>query len=260
MVDFIYNSTCRTYYFEGINMRYKLIVSYDGSCFHGFQRQKGFNSVQEQLEIVLTEILKTEVVVKGAGRTDAGVHAIGQVVHFDSTQLVPEKNLKKILNKKLYPSIYIKDVEYVDESFHSRVHAIKKEYRYFVSIGEFCPLKARYIHYFHNRIDISKIKEAMEYIKGTHDFKSFSKNHIIKNTIRTIESFDLIINDDILEFRIVGNGFMHNMVRIIIALMLKVGEGKFQPDYIKKVIDGCDRKFAPYVAPAQGLYLWKVYY
>ena len=99
-------------------MRYKLIVSYDGSCFHGFQRQKGFNSVQEQLEIVLTEILKTEVVVKGAGRTDAGVHAIGQVVHFDSTQLVPEKNLKKILNKKLYPSIYIKDVAYVDDSFH----------------------------------------------------------------------------------------------------------------------------------------------
>lgn len=241
-------------------MRYKLIISYDGSCFHGFQRQLNYNSVQETLEKTLTEILKTEVVIKGAGRTDAGVHAIGQVVHFDSPQLVPEKNLKKILNKKLYPGIYIKEVKYVDDNFHSRVHAIKKEYRYFVSIGEFCPMKSKYMHYFHNRINIEKIKEAMEYIKGTHDFKSFSKNHVIKNTVRTIESFELIVNGDILEFRIIGNGFMYNMVRIIIALMLKVGEGKFEPSHIKDVIDGCDRKFAPFVAPAHGLYLWKVYY
>ncbi len=241
-------------------MRYKLTISYDGSCFHGFQRQQKLNSVQETLEKVLTEILKTEVVVKGAGRTDAGVHAIGQVCHFDSIQIVPEKNLKKILNKKLYPNIYVKEVNYVSDNFHSRVHAVKKEYRYFVSIGEFSPLKAKYLHYFHNRIDIEKIKEAMEYIKGTHDFKSFSKNHLIKNTIRTIESFDLVVNGDILEFRIVGNGFLHNMVRIIIALMLKVGEGKFEPNYIEKVISGCDRKYAPYVAPSNGLYLWKVYY
>lgn len=255
------------YYYDNIAntsevfvMRYKMIIQYDGSKFHGFQRQKNYNSVQETLELTLKEILKTDVVIKGAGRTDAGVHAVGQVVHFDSEQLVPEKNLKKIVNKKVYPNIYVKSVEYVNESFHSRVSSIKKEYRYFVSLNEFSPFKAQYLHYFHNHIEIDKIKEAMKYIVGTHDFKSFSKNHVIKNTVRTIELFELNINENVLEFRIVGTGFMYNMVRIIVALMLKVGEGKFAPEYIKSVIEGKDRKFAPYVAPPQGLYLWKVYY
>lgn len=241
-------------------MRYKLTISYDGTFFHGFQRQKNYISVQQVLEEKLTEILKTDVIIKGAGRTDAGVHAKGQVAHFDSTQYVPVLNLKKILNKKIYPHIYVTDIELVDETFHSRISAIKKEYRYFVSIQTFDPLKANYMHFFHDRIDISKIREAMKYIEGTHDFRSFSKNHEIKNTTRTIETFDLSIQDGILEFRIIGSGFMYNMVRIIIALMLKVGEGKLQPADIQRIIDGRERKFAPYVAPPQGLYLWKVYY
>lgn len=116
------------------------------------------------------------------------------------------------------------------------------------------------MHFFHDRIDIAKIREAMKYIEGTHDFKSFSKNHEIKNTIRTIEKFSLNINDGVLEFSIIGTGFMYHMVRIIIALMLKVGEGKLQPSDIERIIEGKERKLAPYVAPAQGLYLWKVYY
>ena len=241
-------------------MRYKLIVAYDGAYFHGFQRQVKYLSVQEKLEVTISETLKTNVIIHGAGRTDAGVHAYGQVCHFDSAQYVPPKNLKKVLNKKLFPSIYIKDVEIVDESFHSRISAINKEYRYYVNIGEFDPTKSHYMHYFHNRIDIEKIKEAMEYIKGTHDFKSFSKNHAIKNTVRTISLFELNIDGDLLEFRIIGSGFMYNMVRIIVALMLKVGEGKFEPLHIKEIIDGCNRHLAPYVAPACGLYLWHVYY
>ena len=241
-------------------MRYKLTVSYDGAYFHGFQRQLKFNSVQETLEIALTDIFKMPIVVKGSGRTDAGVHAKGQVVHFDSEQVIPCPNLKKILNKKVFPHIYVTDIENVDDSFHSRGSAIKKEYRYYVSIGTFDPLKANYQHHFHDRIDISKIREAMTYIVGTHDFASFSKNKELKTTIRTIELFELNIKDGILEFRIIGNGFMYNMVRIIIALMLKVGEGKLAPSDIKRIIDGKNRKLAPYVAPACGLYLWKVYY
>ena len=140
-------------------MRYKMIVSYDGAYFHGFQRQKGYNSVQETLEQIFSHILKTEVVVKSAGRTDAGVHAYGQVIHFDSEQLIPPSNFKKISNKLLFPHIYIKDVKCVNTEFHSRVSAISKEYHYLVDIGEFCPLKSNYRHYFHNRIDIDKIKE-----------------------------------------------------------------------------------------------------
>lgn len=241
-------------------MRYKLTISYDGAFFHGFQRQLNYSSVQETIEIALTEIFKMPIVIKGSGRTDAGVHAKGQVAHFDSPQVIPCPNLKKILNKKVFPHIYVTDIENVDETFHSRGSAIKKEYRYYVSIGTFDPLKANYQHHFHDRIDISKIREAMTYIIGTHDFKSFSKNKELKTTVRTIELFELNIVDGLLEFRIIGNGFMYNMVRIIVALMLKVGEGKLQPSDIQRILDGKERKLAPYVAPAVGLYLWKVYY
>ncbi len=241
-------------------MRYKMIISYDGGYFHGFQRQLNYISVQQVLEEKLSEITKTKIVVHGAGRTDALVHAKGQVIHFDSTQYIPPENLRKILNKKVYPHIYIVSSEIVDETFHSRKSACLKEYRYYVSINTFDPLKAGYMHFFHDRIDISKIREAMKYIEGTHDFRSFSKNKKIASCVRTITLFELNVYDGILEFRIIGNGFMYNMVRIIVALMLKVAEGKLQPIDIKNIIEAKERRFAPYVAPAQGLYLWKVYY
>ena len=241
-------------------MRYKMIISYDGTFFHGFQRQPDEISVQQVLEEKLAIIFKTKIIIHGAGRTDAFVHAKGQVVHFDNEQLIPCENLKKVLNKHIFPHIYVKEIRFVSEEFHSRKSAIKKEYRYLVSINEFDPLLSNYMLFFHDRININNIRLAMEYIVGTHDFKSFSKNKITKNTVRTIESFTLSVNKGILEFAIVGDGFMYNMVRIIVALMLKVGEGKFQPEYIKTVLEGKDRKFAPYVAPPQGLYLWKVYY
>lgn len=241
-------------------MRYKMIVAYDGAFFHGFQRQTNLISVQSVLEDTLTEILKTNVIIHGAGRTDALVHAYGQVVHFDSTQLVPPKNLKKILNKKIYPHIYVSDIELVEESFHSRKSAQGKEYHYLVDIGEYDPLQNNYVLYYHNRIDIDKIQEGMKYIVGTHDFKSLSKNKELKTTVRTIKSFDLEIEGTRLKFKIVGNGFMYNMVRIIIALMLKVGEGKLEPNDVPKIIEAKNRKLVPWVAPARGLYLMKVFY
>lgn len=241
-------------------MRYKMIISYDGAFFHGFQRQLKYISVQQVLEEKLTEIMKTNIIIHASGRTDAGVHAKGQVVHFDSIQYIPPLNLQKVLNKKIYPHIYVTSVEIVDESFDSRKSALLKEYRYYVSINNFDPLKANYMHFFHDRIDISKIREAMTYIRGTHDFRSFSKNKDLKSCVRTISLFELNTYDGILEFRIIGNGFMYNMVRIIVALMLKVGEGRLEPCDIEKIIDAKTRTKAPFVAPATGLYLWKVYY
>lgn len=237
-----------------------MIIAYDGAFFHGFQRQTNLISVQSVLEETLTEILKTEVVIHGAGRTDALVHAYGQVVHFDSEQLVPPKNLKKIVNKKVYPHIYVSDIEIVDESFHSRKSAKGKEYHYIVDIGEYDPLQNNYVLYHHNRIDIEKIKQAMTYIVGTHDFKSLSKNKELKTTTRTIKSFELIVEGTRLTFKIVGNGFMYNMVRIIVALMLKVGEGKLEVEDVQRIIAAKNRKLVPWVAPARGLYLMKVFY
>lgn len=241
-------------------MRYKMIISYDGTFFHGFQRQPDEISVQEVLEDKLLIIFKTKIVIHGAGRTDAFVHAKGQVVHFDSEQLIPCENLRKVLNKNIFPHIYINDIKFVPNDFHSRKSAIKKEYRYYVSMNEFDPHKSNYMLFFHDRINIANIRLAMEYIVGTHDFKSFSKNKITKNTVRTIESFNLTVENGVLEFSIVGDGFMYNMVRIIVALMLKVGEGRFKPEDIKRILDGKERRLAPFVAAPQGLYLWNVHY
>lgn len=241
-------------------MKYKIIVAYDGAYFHGFQRQLNQISVQESLEKVLSQIMKEDILIKGAGRTDAGVHAVGQVISFDANQLVPCENLKKVMNKKLYPHIYIKQVEIADGNFHARKSANKKEYHYLVSINNFDPLKVNYQLFFHDHIDISNIRKAMKYIIGTHDFRSLGKCREEQNTIRTIESFELDVKEGLLTFKIIGNGFLHNMVRIIVALMLRVGEGKLQVEDVKKILDGKNRSLAPWVAPGNGLYLWKVYY
>lgn len=241
-------------------MRYKMIISYDGTFFHGFQRQTSLISVQEEIEKVLSIVFKSKIVIHGAGRTDAGVHALGQVAHFDAEQKIPTDGLKKVLNKNLFPHIYIKDIDYVDKEFHAQKSAIAKEYHYFVSINEFDPTKSSHVLFFHDRIDINKIREAMKYIVGTHDFKTFAKVNLKKNTVRTIYNFDLDINDGVLEFKIKGDGFLYNMVRIIVALMLKVGEGRFEPEHIKEILDGKDRHLAPFVIAPQGLYLWEVFY
>ena len=240
-------------------IRYKVIISYDGTFFHGFQRQTEYNSVQQTLEEALSHIFKTSIIIHGAGRTDAGVHAVGQVFHFDAENVIPCDNLKKVLNKTIYPHIYVKDVTYVSKDFHAQKSAIAKEYRYLVSINEFDPLKANYYLFFHDRIVIDNIRQAMKYIVGKQDFRSFSKGDK-KNTVRTIEYFTLNVKEGILEFRIKGDGFMYNMVRIIISLMLKVGEGKFPPEHIKEVLEGKKRSLAPFVAQPQGLYLYKVFY
>ena len=127
-------------------MRYKMIISYDGAYFYGYQRQKSKITVQEEIEKCLTLIFKQPVEIKSAGRTDAKVHAIGQVAHFDSEQVIPLSQLKKAMNKILKPHIYIKEIEIVDDSFHARYDAIKKEYRYYISTNEYDPLKSQYIY------------------------------------------------------------------------------------------------------------------
>lgn len=240
-------------------IRYKVIVSYDGTFFHGFQRQTELISVQQVLEETLSKIFKTNIIIHGAGRTDAGVHAVAQVFHFDAESVIPCDNLKKVVNKNVYPHIYVKDVTYVTREFHAQKSAIGKEYRYLVSINEFDPLKANYYLFFHDRININNIRQAMTYIVGKHDFRTFAKGDK-PNTVRTIEYFTLDVHDGILEFHIKGDGFMYNMVRIIISLMLKVGEGKFPPEHIKEILDGKKRSLAPFVAQAQGLYMYEVFY
>lgn len=253
-------------------MRYKCIVSYDGTLFHGFQSQENNKAVANQRTIedeickALKVICKEDITIYASGRTDAKVHAIGQVFHFDTNIEMKENNMKRAINSLLPEDIYIKEVEIVSNDFHARFSAKKKEYHYLIALDEYDPLRKNYLHYpLYKNFDINKMEEASKIFIGEHDFKSFTKNHELENTIRTIYSidFEVVTKDDrpdILKIKFIGNGFLHNMVRILVAMIFMVGIGKLSKEELKSILAKKNRQFAPKTAPASGLYLYKVYY
>jgi len=242
-------------------MRYKCIVSYDGTNFHGFQVQGELRTVQKEIEEVLKNIHKKDVTIYASGRTDALVHATGQVFHFDSDIDMKEWNMKTAINSLLPKDIYVSSVEKVSDDFHSRFSALKKEYHYVIGLDEYNPLNVNYMCYpMYRNIDYKKMEEASKVFIGEHDFRSFSKNHDIENTVRTIYSLDFVYEDNKLIIKIVGNGFLHNMVRIIVGMLLEVGKGRYDIEYLKEALMMKDRKYCPKIAPANGLYLYKVFY
>ena len=242
-------------------MRYKCICSYDGTLFHGFQMQEELRTVQSEIELALKEVLKQSITIYASGRTDALVHAIGQVFHFDCDIIMTENQMKRAINSVLPKDIYIKDVEIVSDEFHSRFSAVSKEYHYVISLAEFNPLKRNYVcHPFYKNIDYKKMEEASKIFIGEHDFKSFCKLRKSENTIRNIESIDFEYGNNQLIIKIIGNGFLHNMVRIIVGMLFEVGKGRIDINYLKDALEKKDRKYCTKVAPAEGLYLYKVNY
>lgn len=242
-------------------MRYKCIVSYDGTNFHGFQVQENLRTVQMEIEKVLEIMLKQKIIIYASGRTDAYVHAIGQVFHFDCDIDINEWNMKSAINSMLPKDIYVCSVEKVNSDFHSRFSAIKKEYHYVIGLNEYCPLNANYVYYPNYRnIDYKRMEEASVVFVGEHDFKSFSKSSDIKNTVRTIYSIDFVYENDKLIIKIMGNGFLHNMVRVIVGMLFEVGRNHYDKNYLENALLMKDRKYCPKIAPATGLYLYKVYY
>ena len=242
-------------------MRYKCVVTYDGTCFHGFQTQNNLRTVQEEIEHVLLIINKKKTIIYPSGRTDSGVHAIGQVFHFDTDIVMKEENMRNAINSRLPKDIYIKKVEIVSEDFHARFSVLKKEYHYYIEFGEFDPLKRNYRYYFpYKKIDRNLLYQASQIFVGEHDFKSFTKNKDLTDTTRIIYSIDFVWENDLLCIKIVGNGFMHNMVRILVAMWLECARGKYSLSDLKTILEEKNRVFAPKTAPASGLYLYKVYY
>lgn len=242
-------------------MRYKCICSYDGTNFHGFQTQTNLRTVQEEIENVLKIICKKEVTIYPSGRTDTGVHAYGQVFHFDTEIEMGNWNMKNAINSRLPRDIYIKDVEKVSEEFHARFSAKSKEYHYKIALDEFDPLKKNYLYYpSYKNFDIDKMIEASLIFIGEHDFKSFTKNHKIENTVRTIYSIDFVKEENVLVIKFKGNGFLHNMVRILVAMLFMVGIGKLSKSDLESILAQKNRQLAPKTAPANGLYLYKVNY
>lgn len=243
--------------------RYKCKIAYDGAGFYGYQVQPGKRTVQSELEKVLERMHKGEKVkVHASGRTDSGVHARGQVIHFDSVLSIPEERWLLALNAQLPEDISVLAVEKAADDFHSRFDASGKEYRYVIYRGKVRdPFRRHYVWHYPYPLDVGVMREATSFLKGRHDFTSFcSAKSEVEDRVREIWQIDLKEEDDLLIFRFVGNGFLYNMVRIMVGTLVDVGAGDMRPEEIREILMKKDRIFAGKTAPPQGLYLWEVFY
>ena len=243
--------------------RYKCTISYDGTLFSGFQIQPKERTVQSELEKALKKIHKgTTVKVVASGRTDAGVHAKGQVLHFDTPLSISEESWPIALQTKLPRDIAVHKVEKATATFHSRFDSVGKEYRYYIRRARLNdPFTRNYQYHYSYSLDLDQMREAVTYLLGTHDFTSFcSVKTVIENRVRTMNVIDIIEDGDVIMFRVVGDGFLYNMVRILVGTILEVGRGYRSPDEIPEILMALDRSRAGKTAPPHGLYLWEVHY
>ena len=245
-------------------MRYKLTISYDGSDFYGFQRQRGLISVQQCLEEALSTKLNAPVTTVCAGRTDAGVHALGQVVHFDSNQILPA-DFGFRLNPLLPESIAVLSCKQVPDTFHARFSAKLKTYRYDIYLSKIhAPLKRHYAHICVYDLNVENMKKACACLAGEHDFRSFALAESVrgKSTVRTI--YDVHIEEGeggkLLSLFVTGNGFLHNMVRAIAGTLIDVGRGRFSPEDMQSILESRDRRRAGKTVEGCGLFLVSVEY
>ena len=240
-------------------MRIKVTLSYDGTNYYGYQHQPGKITVQDTFEEKLAVILKEHVKTVASGRTDGHVHALGQVLHFDTDIKMKENNWMRALNSLLPDDIRVKNVEFVNDDFHARFSVVKKEYRYYIKLGEYDLFKNNYSAYY-EKLDVAKMKEAIKYFLGTHDFTSYSRYVDKKPTIRTIYKAEIIEKGDNLEIIFIGNGFLKYMVRIMVGTLIDVGLGKKSVEDVLTILEAKDRTKASKTASPNGLFLYKVYY
>ena len=241
-------------------MRYLIKFSYDGSNYSGFQSQKGLNTIQENLERALTKInngKKTNLVA--TGRTDKGVHALAQYGHADIDVKITAKKLKRAMNSNLPNDIHVIETREVSDTFHARYDVKSKEYQYIINLGEYNPIERNYVFQYNYKLNIDKMKEAIKYFLGEHDFRSFvTDNKEKENCVRKITKVNLATKGDKVIITFAGNGFLRYQVRNMVGLLIKIGENKLSPKEIPKIIESCDRTKAAKTAPAEGLYLTKV--
>lgn len=240
----------------------KLTIEYDGKNYCGFQSQNNALGIQEVLEKAIGSITHDKIKLIGSGRTDKGVHALGQVANFFTESDIPARNFTQGINRHLPNDVKIKSSEEVDLGFHSRFSAKGKRYRYVIYNGRIeRPLYRNFSYHIIKKIDIEEMRACIPYFIGTHDFKSFMGPKVkVKDTIRTIYSIEIEENGDFIEFIIEGNNFLRHMVRIMIGTFIYVGIGKIKKTDIPKIINSRNRILAGVTAGPEGLYLEKVYY
>ena len=243
-------------------MRYLMTFSYDGTNYYGYQKQLNKVTIQGEIEGVLYKVCgNKKVSIHSSGRTDAHVHAINQKAHFDIEKDINIEKFKHSLNSLLSDSIYVKSIEKVDDDFHSRYSIKEKSYIYKINMGEYNPFERNYVYQYNKPLNIELIEEAIKYLIGTHNFKSFTKSSSLKDDyVRTIYSICIENKDNILTITFTGSGFLKYMIRNIVGTLIDVGSGKINPVDIKNILDMQNRECASFTASPNGLYLLDVKY
>ncbi len=247
---------------EEYSKRIRLTIAYDGTNYVGWQIQKNGISIQQKINEAVSDLFGTPIEVTGASRTDAGVHALGNVAAFDVvTRMSPDK-ISYALNTRLPEDIVVVASEEVSPDFHPRFDALEKTYEYHILNRPFSdPLKRLNCYFYHHNLDVEKMKMACAPLVGEHDFTSFASIHSqTKSFVRTIYQLGVHREDDEIIIRITGNGFLYNMVRIIAGTLIQMGAGLRDPAEMSDILCGCDRGLAGPTAPAKGLVLVEIYY
>lgn len=240
----------------------KLTIEYDGKEFNGWQKQPNKLNIQGEIERAIEEITGEQVDLYGSGRTDAGVHSLGQVANFKTNTKLPIEKVAIAINSKLKKSIRIKKAEEVSENFHSRYNCHKKKYRYIINNSSQGSAIYRGLEYHvSQKLNVEEMKKAIKFFEGEHDFKAFkSSGTSSKSSVRTIYNAELKQNGERIIIELTGNGFLYNMVRIISGTLLEVGLGNIKAEDIPNIIESKDRKMAGKTLPPHGLYLVEVMY
>lgn len=242
--------------------RFKLTIAYDGTNYCGWQVQPNGITIEEVLNAKLCKLTGENIAVIGASRTDSGVHALGNVAVFDSDTTIPADRIAYALNQHLPDDIVIVKSEEVPADWHPRYCQCEKTYEYHIINSRVLDPTRRLTNYFVSyELDVAKMQQAANYLAGEHDFASFCNIRTnVLDTVRTIYELNVRKSGDEITIRIRGNGFLYNMVRIIVGTLLRVGRGFYTPEQVKEILEAKNRKAAGVTAPPQGLMLVEIKY
>lgn len=246
-----------------MNKNFMLTISYDGTKYLGWQRQKINNekTIQGKIENVLKKMTQNNIQIIGSGRTDTGVHAYKQVANFHWDTDEDAKYVLNYLNKYLPEDIAVTDVREVSDRFHSRYNVKNKTYLYRIYTHNVPPVfERKYVYYLPEILDLNKMKKAAECLQGEHDFKGFSTKSTKKSTVRNINEIKINVMEKEIDIFITANGFLYNMVRIIVGTLIEIGLGEKEPEVVKLALNEKERSIAGMTVPGKGLILYSVEY
>lgn len=242
---------------------FKIVIQYEGTKYQGWQRQESTgNTIQGKFEAILSKMTGSKVQIDGSGRTDAGVHAYGQVANFKINTHMSAQEILEYINRYLPEDIGVIEIREMPERFHSRLNAVGKTYRYRIWNSDLpCVFDRRYVYEFPQKLDIEAMRRAAAYCIGRHDFKAFTSNKKSKkSTVRTIESIEIQQSGPEIVITYKGDGFLYHMVRILTGTLIEVGQGTRCVEEMERLIASGTREMAGALAPAKGLALMEVRY